>query len=169
MKLEIPKMWDNKNHYINSETYKQQLSDRATNQHKNGCLNSINTYSRCKRGYWFNGVRKYFMRSLWERNYAWYLEFLLEKKEIKEWEYEPITFSFDKIKRGTRSYTPDFKVIYPDNTIKYHEVKGWMDKKSKTKLNRMKKYYPNINMEIIDEPRYKAIKKWSCIIKGWEI
>lgn len=108
------------------------------------------------------------MRSRWEMNYACYLDFLVKYKQIKDWEYESHTFWFDKIKRGVRSYTPDFLIYNNDGTIEYHEVKGFMDAKSKTKLNRMRIYYPKIKMVIIDSKRYKEIKKQSGLFKGWQ-
>ncbi len=49
-----------------------------------------------------------YFRSRWERNWARYLNFLVQHGEITGWEYEPKTFWFHKIKRGTRSYKPDF-------------------------------------------------------------
>ena len=125
-------------------------------------------YSSCKRGWWESGDKRCFMRSRWEMNYACYLDFLVKYKQIKDWEYESHTFWFDKIKRGVRSYTPDFLIYNNDGTIEYHEVKGFMDAKSKTKLNRMRIYYPKIKMVIIDSKRYKEIKKQSGLFKGWQ-
>jgi len=114
------------------------------------------------------GKRKYY-RSGWEANYARYLQWLKENKQIKEWEHEPKTFWFEKIKRGCRSYLPDFKVIENNGEIVLHEVKGWMDNRSKTKIKRMKKYYPNIKLIIIGKKTYKEIKnKISGMIKDWE-
>ncbi len=44
-----------------------------------------------------------------------------------------------------------------------------MDPKSKTKLKRMAKYYPNIKLVLIDKKYYEDIKKkMSKIIPGWE-
>src|SRR5687768_3513242 len=87
------------------------------------------------------GIRKYF-RSRWEANYARYLEWLKTNGEIVSWTHEPKTFWFEKIKRGTRSYLPDFCVIEKNGKEVYYEVKGYMDSKSKTKIKRMAKYYP---------------------------
>jgi len=113
------------------------------------------------------GKRNYY-RSRWEFNYALYLEFLKDKEFIIDWEFEPDTFWFDKIKRGVRSYLPDFK-IHGKNGIVYHEVKGWMDPKSKTKLKRMAKYHPDVKLIVIDSKKYNEIKKnMSGILKGWE-
>lgn len=125
--------------------------------------------NRIKQGWReIGGYRKYY-RSRWEANYARYLEWLKQLGEIKEWLHEPETFWFENIKRGVRSYLPDFKVTNNNGDIEYHEVKGWMDDRSKTKLKRMKKYYPHIKMVLIQAKQYKEIgKKVSIMISGWE-
>lgn len=114
------------------------------------------------------GKKKYF-RSKWEANYAHYLEWLKNKSQIKDWFHEPDVFWFDGIKRGCVSYLPDFKIIKNDSDIEYHEVKGWMDDKSKIKIKRMAKYHPNVLLVVIDKTVYKNISKKLCkIIPGWE-
>jgi len=114
------------------------------------------------------GINKYY-RSRWEANYARYLEFLKLNGNIKSWEHEPETFWFEAIKRGTRSYLPDFRVTNIDGSIEYHEVKGWMDDRSKTKLSRMKKYHPKIKLILIDAKQYKLIEKQvNKIVPLWE-
>lgn len=110
-----------------------------------------------------------YVRSSWEANYARYLNWLVEQKQILKWEYEPDTFVFETIKRGTRSYLPDFKVTNLDNTIEYHEIKGWMDQKSKTKLARMAKYYKDIKLVLIEKDDYYAIRNTiKPFIPNWE-
>lgn len=127
-----------------------------------------NVYSRTKSGKRADLGGKFF-RSAWEANYARYLNWLLSQGTIKSWEYEPQTFVFHGIKRGTLSYLPDFKVIMPDDSIEWHEVKGWMDDKSKTKLKRFAKYYPKEKLVLIDQRQYKSIAKWARIISEfWE-
>lgn len=127
-----------------------------------------------KRGTWRAGwreigcVRKYF-RSRWEANYARYLEWLRGRGEIADWQHEPQTFWFEAVKRGVRSYLPDFKVIENDGTASYHEVKGWFDARSKTTIKRMAKYHPTVKLVVIDSRQYEAIsKKVGRIIVGWE-
>lgn len=105
---------------------------------------------RTKKGWYTSRGRKYYLKSSWELKYAEYLDKLLESGIIASWEYEPDTFWFEKIKRGVRSYTPDFKVEYLNGKVEYHEVKGYLDSKSKTKLNRMRIYHPDIEMKLID-------------------
>lgn len=106
-------------------------------------------------------------RSAWEANYARYLKFLISKGQIQGYEYEAEEFWFP-VKRGTRSYLPDFKVTLPSGQVEYHEVKGYMDAVSKTKLKRMAKYHPHIKIVVIGKAEYNAIKKWSSLIENWE-
>jgi hypothetical protein len=111
-----------------------------------------------------------YYRSAWEANYARYLNFLLKHKQIFKWEYEPDTFWFDKIKRGTRHYTPDFKVWETEESKpKYVEIKGYMDATSKTKLKRMAKYYPDVNIIICGRAEYYILQRQvAAMIDGWE-
>lgn len=116
-------------------------------------------FPNVKRGYYdINGEEIYF-RSKWEANYSLYLDFLKNRGVIKDWEFEAKTFMFEKIKLGTRSYTPDFEVTNPDDTIEYHEVKGYMTSKCKTKLKRMAKYHPDVKLVLIKQEEYYQIKK----------
>ena len=109
-----------------------------------------------------------YFRSSWEANIARYFNLLVKHGKILKWEYEAERFDFLQIKRGCRSYCPDFRITRTDGGTYYVEVKGWMDAKSKTRLDRMKRYYPQVEIELIDEKRYKEIRKWAKIIPGWE-
>lgn len=131
---------------------KEQLNNYQKKQQKKA---RVHIY----RNGWYdiNGKKMYF-RSIWEANYALYLDFLVRMKKIKSWKYEPRTFWFLKIKRGVRSYTPDFEITNLDGSVHYEEVKGYMDSRSKTKIKRIAKYYPEIELKIIDQKFYKDIK-----------
>jgi len=125
-------------------------------------------YSRCRGGKREDIKGGCYFRSSWEANYARYLTWLENKGEILKWEYEPQTFYFEAIKRGTRSYTPDFKVFFK-NTYEVQEVKGWMDQPSKTKLKRMNKYFPEEEVIVIGEAWFRSANKTiGKIISGWE-
>lgn len=116
------------------------------------------SYASTKKGWYeFEGGKRYYLRSGWELAYARYLETLLQASDIKEWEYEPVTFWFEAIRRGVRSYTPDFGVMLPDDTVEYHEVKGYMDPKSLTKLKRMRIYHPDIKMKLVDKSALEGL------------
>ena len=112
-----------------------------------------------------------FFRSAWEANYARYLNLLIRFKVVERWDFEPETFWFNKIKRGTRAYLPDFRVFYRHDSSRpvYVEIKGWMDSKSKTKIERFKRYYPQHKFEFVGQKEYNAIRnKWRSAIPNWE-
>lgn len=161
------KMWSDPNSKVHSEEIKQRKSDFMMEMQKNKKLR--NGYSRGKQGK-REDLNNVFFRSSWEANYARYLNLLISQKQLYKWEFEPDTFWFKEIKRGTRSYLPDFKIWETENSIPYYvEVKGWMDDKSRTKLKRMAKYYPDIEVRLIEKNEYNEIKrKVAPFIKTWE-
>lgn len=161
------KMWEDSSSYVNSEEHRQKLSDNAVNRMVNMSEETRKKmYSNAKRG--FRQDIGIYVRSGWEANYARYLNFLISHGQIKSYEYEPETFWFHAIQRGCRTYLPDFKIMNNDGSIEYHEVKGYMDAKSKTKIKRMAKYYPNIKLIVIDQKTYNSIKKIKHLITNWE-
>lgn len=110
-----------------------------------------------------------FVRSSWEANYARYLNFLIKNNEITSWEYEPDTFEFADLRGSASFYTPDFKILKLDGKYEYHEVKGWMDPKSATKLKRMHKYFPEVDLVLIHQDIYKALaREVSGVVPNWE-
>ena len=113
---------------------------------------------RSKAGWANVGSKKIYFRSSWELKYALYLQFLVEKKLILGWFHEPKTFWFEGIKRGCVSYLPDFKVVNNDLTHYWVEVKGYMDPKSKTKIKRFAKYFPEEKLEIVDRKWFASNK-----------
>ncbi len=159
----------------------------------------MNQYLHIKGGKRVDLNNQYF-RSKAEANYARVLNLLVKQGEIQGWEYETKTFEFTGIKKGTRFYTPDFKVIQQcstcigkgwtflgrgivggtppkcvdcdgtGSTYEWHEVKGYFDAKSKTKLKRMAKYYPNEKIRIIDAAFFKDAKRkgLDILIPNWE-
>ena len=118
---------------------------------------------------WFeiDGKRMY-LKSNWERRYCLYLSFMKKYNHIVDYWYEPETFWFDGIKRGTNNYKPDFKVQFPSGNFEFFEVKGFMDSKSLTKIKRMAKYHPEVKLRVIDKTWFQAnqgiLKK---VIKNW--
>lgn len=73
------------------------------------------------------------VRSSWEANFIRVLN--IYKIDFK---FEPTVFAFP-IKRGTKGYTPDFLLTRNNDWV---EIKGYLDDKSKIKLKRFKRYYP---------------------------
>lgn len=127
----------------------------------------IHTRTRSKQGWRTIGGRTNYYRSAWEANYARYLEWQLKRGEIQAWEHEPKTYWFLEIKRGTRSFLPDFSVLCSDGIHSVIEVKGYMDSKSATKIKRFKKYFPDIPITVITESFFKN-NPLKNVIPGWE-
>ena len=110
-----------------------------------------------------------YFRSRWEANWARYLNWLKSLGDIQSWSYEPKTFEFTTIRRGSRFYTPDFLVINRNGTAEYHEVKGWMDPQSATKLKRMGKHFPHVKVVLVDQAAYRAVARTIAgAIPAWE-
>lgn len=155
--------WANPDSIFNTWKFRQSLSDRAIKTQKNISPEQRHSFRK-------GGKRKdlgIYVRSSWEANFARYLNWVKERGDIKKWEYEPDTFDFP-IKRGTRFYTPDFKVWENDGSVIYYEVKGWMTQRGETALKRMAKYYPEIKLVLFDKRQYKELSKWRRLIPNWE-
>lgn len=114
------------------------------------------------------GGKRHYYRSLAEKRFALYLEWLKKQKLVREWEHEPKTFWFEGIKRGCVSYKPDFKVHYALGEIIWHEVKGYMDAKSKTKIKRFRKYFPDETLIVNDGEWFRVnSRKLRGLVPGW--
>lgn len=103
------------------------------------------------------------IRSAWEANFYRLLRYLQEQGNVKEFEYEPQEFEFP-VKRGERFYTPDFKITYDNGIVEWVEIKGYMDAKSKTKLNRMKKFYPQIEIKLIGHQAWLSLQDRKSVV-----
>jgi hypothetical protein len=159
--------WADPAHRVNSPEFRQRLSDLALINIAAGKLKG--GYTRSAGGKRTDLGGRYF-RSAWEANYARYLEWRKARGDLAAWEFEAKTFVFEAIRRGTRAYTPDFMLTFPDGRVEWHEVKGWMDPKSKTRLDRMAKFFPTETVRIIGEDWFRMAKRTglSAMIPGWE-
>lgn len=102
-----------------------------------------NGHSRGKGGYRKDiGI---YVRSKWEANFARILSYLNVL-----YSYEPKSYILSD---GTQ-YTPDF-ITKNGRVI---EIKGWMDKRSKKKIDLFKSEYPNEIFILIDNEKYKKLK-----------
>lgn len=148
----------------------EQLDGYSKRAAINGNKQTMNRANASWKAAWreIGGYKKYY-RSRWEANYARYLEWMRLQGLIAGWLHEPDTFWFEGIKRGCMSYLPDFKVKELDGTESYHEVKGWMDDRSKTKIKRMAKYHPTVKLIVVDGKDYKLLeKRMKLAIADWE-
>lgn len=124
---------------------------------------------KSNQGYRVVGGRKIYFKSGWEVNFAIYCEFLKKKFVIIDWLYEPATFWYNNIKRGVRSYKPDFKIIRENGTHYWVEVKGYMDAKSKTKIKRFNKYYPEEELHVVDRNWFiRTQRELPLLTQSWE-
>lgn len=109
-----------------------------------------------------------YMRSRWEANVARFLDVLVMCGHIERWEYEPQVFHFP-VKRGNKTYTPDFLVHPVGGDHYWLEVKGWMDKPSRIKIKRFGIHFPKERLVIVDEKAYRELEKqFADVIPNWE-
>lgn len=122
------------------------------------------------------GVRGIKFRSKAEANYAAYLDWLIDVGQVSQWHYESKVFWFTPdavakggVRRGVTSYKPDF-AVWPAlrDDCEWHEVKGYMDARSRVALKRMAKYYPSEKIVVIDSKQMAALKRQvSGFAPGW--
>lgn len=112
-------------------------------------------YSNCKSGWVEIGGKRFFSRSSWEKKYAEVLQSRKDSGEIYDWHYEHERFWFEETTSFVRSYLPDFLVINIDGSKEYHEVKGWMTKRSIESIRLMGQVFPNISLKILDEKWFR--------------
>jgi hypothetical protein len=121
-----------------------------------------------KAGYREIAGRKIYFRSAWEANYARLLEVRRITGDILDWHYERTQYILDT-RSGTTTYIPDFDVTELDGTLSHHEVKGWMDERSKRKLSLMKRHHPTVKVLVIgrDFFNFNDRQAWR-LIHDWE-
>lgn len=125
-----------------------------------GYTTTENSYSRCKGGK-REDLNQYF-RSSWEANIARVFNFL-----NISWKYEYKRFFFSENINGVMSYQPDFYL--PDYDL-WIEIKGWMDQKSKLRLQLFAEQYPLefSRLIIIKDELYLRIQRTYGWIDNWE-
>jgi hypothetical protein len=117
---------------------------------------AVNNQRTVHKGWYEIDGKRMYLKSLWEKRYCLYLSFMKKHKHIVDYWYEPETFWFEGIRRGTTNYRPDFKVQFPSGNFEFFEVKGYETDKDRTKYKRMAKYHPNIVLRIIGKEWFKT-------------
>lgn len=107
-------------------------------------------------------------RSSYEANYARFLNREMELGRVESWSYEPDVFRFHGYDEGPHDYTPDFGVRYTGGAFEYHEIKGFMNGRSKKRLRRMKQQYPDVRIRLVDEDWFNRAKSSHDGIDHWE-
>jgi hypothetical protein len=125
-------------------------------------------YDNIQRGSYETSKGEIYFRSLWEANYALYLDWLKDQGEIDDWEYEPKP-RYDFIAADghvlSLGYLPDFMVKNNDGSFYLVEIKGY--KQGMMKLKRMKKYHPHIKIELVEKKDYEILKKKVGKMLNW--
>jgi len=154
---------------LTEEEKRERIFKIMKTRHKNGTFSNNRQKTTWKSGWRVIGGKRKYYRSRWEANYARYLQSLKDADDIKSWEHEPKVFWFSQTKKGGVGYLPDFRVILKNGSVEYHEVKGWMDERSKSKIEGMQKFYPDTSLILIQQKEYNQIKSnLSKSIRGWE-
>lgn len=164
--------------------------DRMVREYKPGCqVAKLERQGRpAKRG---RGGRRpdlggLYVRSTWEANWIRLLRYLGH-----EVEYEPPEWRMEfRVPRGVREYRPDIRCrpgfFCRDAPEELHELKGWMDRKSKTALRRVSEFHgdriivlydPRQRPQVLDrvplvvvaEHRYREATAGAAqVVPGWE-
>lgn len=117
------------------------------------------------------GGKTYYFRSLWEMNFARYLEWLKRTGQLKDWWYEPELFEFPRNahKGPPFQYLPDFKARHINNSVERFEVKGYMNASSKRKIKRFNKHFPSLKLTVVGKKWFHSVgRKHAKLIPGWE-
>ena len=112
--------------------------------------------------------------SNYEYNYAQYLDYLMKNKKITYWFRNTTRLPLSKhIKcrdRVLKTYTPDFWIITNNGKLELHEVKGWMNDRSKKILSQIKRDYKNLKLIVIDKNEMLRLQnKYKTIINDWVV
>lgn len=155
--------WCDPNSAHHSDFCRQKRSD---NLHKMKMDGVLSVYSRCgDHVIDINGIR-YTFKSSWEVEVAKRLQMLVDEGVIKGWGYEVKHFNFDDMKRGMRSYCPDFEVVLCDDSLMYIEVKGWKMPKAMKRIAMFRERYPDVKLYIIDEDEYSKVLSEGDYLRG---
>ena len=98
-----------------------------------------------KEPFWYeSGDRCVAMRSSWEVAYAKFLD-----SHGWEWQYEPKAFDL-----GDSTYTPDFYLPLMDA---YVEIKGYLTRANKFKIDRFRELYPNVGWKLLEKSGLESL------------
>jgi len=146
--------------------------DKASKQPQGGKAHFYERASESRGWRVVAGVRKYFINRM-EADYFRYLTWLKQQNKIKDFKHQPPEFDFTvvaKVRRGPCSfYKPDFLVEELNGQSYYVETKGYLDRKSQTKLKRMGKYFRNVRVVVVQTRDMAEIETAvGGLIEGWE-
>ena len=95
------------------------------------------------------GGKVYHFRSKFECQWAKYLQFLKDKKQIHDWQYEPYRIYFQNCTRGPYSYLLDFLITENSGATLWQECKGELDSDAASKFRLMAEQRPQERIELV--------------------
>lgn len=146
--------WANPTSVFNSDEFRQQRSDIL---HRKKISGKYQVYSRTGTHSVEIGGKNYIFKSSWEVEIARNLQRLYEESAISEWNYENKHFVFEDVKRGIRSFCPDFEVIKRNGDKLYIEVKGWKMPSAMKRIKMFRERYYDVEFYLLDEKEYGKI------------
>lgn len=95
----------------------------------------------------------YYFKSKLEVTFAKMLRFQVVKGYMQKWEYEPEKWDFnERAKKPFRNYstfTPDFKLTFPNGTVDFWEITGMLYPGKISKLKRAHKLFPEKTLLVV--------------------
>lgn len=149
VKSSIPENRENLISIMHSDEQHEKLSNIKAEHWKSGIYDNrpMHTRSECC---WFKAANgnSYYLKSSYEIRVAT----MLDKLGI-DWDYESQYFDI-----GNRIYRPDF---YIKDIDVWWEVKGWLDKNDKVKMEKFFKCYPDITLRLVWLDDIKQLETFS--------
>ena len=104
--------------------------------------------------------------SQFERDWAKYLQFLLERGKLKAWVYHPAKFDFWEFgyRKKPYEYQPDFCIWEDEDTYVYQECKGYIETKDISRIRRANKHYDAV-FDLVMQRLPKKGKRTQIIAK----
>jgi len=113
--------------------------------------NRINKQSFGRRCQATIGGRDYTFDSMFERNWARYLQFLMDHDKIIDWVYQPIKWDFWPFNYRNKpyEYSPDFLITEPDGQDIYQETKGYIRTYDISRISRANKHFGPVTFDLV--------------------
>jgi hypothetical protein len=139
-------------------------------------VTAASNYARTKKGIRKDIHPTYMFRSATEANFARILEY-----HGIPWKYEERSFTFSGYKTRPHVYIMDFEIIGKPRKKKkdliegleqgFYEIKGYMDARSRNKLRRLRKNYPEESQVtcVVVSSKYKKADIEFCKKQGFRV
>lgn len=89
------------------------------------------------------------------------------RKSNKVLEYETVPIEYTYTITYERTYTPDFPLRFPDGHIRYVETKGYFRPEDRSKMLRVKKCNPKLDIRLVFPIDNKLGRKYKMRYSDW--